>query len=153
MLAQVLSILTVRPCETNIFVVSDAVTDADLPCNVSARCAKLHVMEPRKQLGIYVNVSVDTLKCHMIRKFLVYLGFGRLFNKLFLPCHKLGYNVTYNNVSSPIPDLRELDDDLWLKRSELVAIDINEENQIELLSRFTSLYVRANMTLFQETGL
>ncbi|MFZ0011690.1 MAG: class I SAM-dependent methyltransferase [Halobacteriota archaeon] len=61
-------------------------------------------------------------------------------NKLFLPGQKLGYNLTYNNYYSPIPDLRELSNDLWLKRSELVAIDIKEENQIELLSRFTSRY-------------
>ena len=56
-------------------------------------------------------------------------------NKMFEPGQKLGYNLTYNNYYSPIPDLSELNEDLWMKRTELVAIDINEENQIELLSR------------------
>ncbi len=76
----------------------------------------------------------------MIRKLLFKLGFTRLINKLFEPGQKLGYSITYNNYYSPIPDLRELNDNLWLKRSELVAIDINDESQIELLSRFASRY-------------
>jgi hypothetical protein len=78
----------------------------------------------------------------MMRKLLISLGLGRLrlVKKLFSPSQKLGYNITANSYYSPIPDLRELSDDLWLKRSELVAIDINEENQIILLSSFASRY-------------
>ena len=95
-----------------------------------------------KRTGRYidVNIIIDTLRPYMMRKLLTSLGFGRLVKKLFLPGQKLGYNITYNSYYSPIPDLRELNDDLWLKRSELVAIDINEEDQIELLSRFASRY-------------
>jgi hypothetical protein len=51
---------------------------------------------------------------------------------------KLGVNITPNSYYSPIPDLRDLKDDLWLTRSELVGIDIREEDQISLLSLFES---------------
>ena len=59
---------------------------------------------------------------------------------LFLLGQKLGINVTLNSFLSPIPDLTELRDDLWLKRSELVGIDMREEGQIDLLSCFESEY-------------
>jgi predicted O-methyltransferase YrrM len=58
----------------------------------------------------------------------------------FLLGRKLGYNVTPNNYYSPIPDSRELEDDVWSKRSELVGIDINEDGQIELLRCFQSSF-------------
>ena len=60
------------------------------------------------------------------------------FQKLFSLGQKLGVNVTQNSFLSPIPDLKELKDDLWLTRSALGGIDIKEENQISLLSYFES---------------
>jgi hypothetical protein len=59
---------------------------------------------------------------------------------LFSLGQKLGYNITPNRYDSPIPDLRELQDDLWFNRSELVGININEEKQLELLSYFESRF-------------
>jgi len=60
------------------------------------------------------------------------------FQKLFSLGQRLGVNITQNSFESPIPDLRELKDDLWLTRSELVGIDIKEADQISLLSHFES---------------
>jgi predicted O-methyltransferase YrrM len=57
---------------------------------------------------------------------------------VFLPGQKLRVNITDNSFDSPIPDLRELKDDLWLTRSELVGIDIREQDQLSLLSHFES---------------
>lgn len=50
----------------------------------------------------------------------------------------LGVNVTLKHHYFPLPDIRRLRDDTWLVRDELVGIDINEQNQIELLSHFVS---------------
>lgn len=61
-----------------------------------------------------------------------------MYKELFLLGQKLGVNITRNSFYSPIPDLRELKDDLWLGRSELTGVDINEDSQITLLSRFES---------------
>lgn len=60
--------------------------------------------------------------------------------KLFLLGQKLGVNITDNSYLSPIPNLRELEDELWLSRSELVGFDINEKDQICLLKNFESQF-------------
>jgi predicted O-methyltransferase YrrM len=59
---------------------------------------------------------------------------------LFSLGQKLGYNITPNRYDSPIPDLKELQDDLWFNRSELVGINVYEEKQLELLSYFESRF-------------
>jgi predicted O-methyltransferase YrrM len=48
-----------------------------------------------------------------------------------------GFHITPNSFSQPIPDTRELKDDLWGKHSEIVGIDLNESGQLELLSQFS----------------
>lgn len=53
---------------------------------------------------------------------------------------KLGFHITPNHYYQPIPDTRTLKDDLWLKPSELVGIDMKEEGQINLLSQFSSTF-------------
>ncbi len=53
---------------------------------------------------------------------------------------KLGLNVTANHFYEPIPDISTLSDNLWLNRSELVGIDINEQEQVNLLSEFALKY-------------
>ncbi len=71
-------------------------------------------------------------------------GFRRFrqfsYRKLFPFWEKLGFHITPNHYYQPIPDTRTLKDDLWLKQSELVGIDINEEAQINLLSYFSSQF-------------
>jgi len=47
-----------------------------------------------------------------------------------------GYHVTPCHYYEPIPDTRTLKDDLWNKQTEMVGININEKNQIQLLSDF-----------------
>jgi hypothetical protein len=62
--------------------------------------------------------------------------------RLFALWQKRGFHVTPNHYYQPIPDTRELKDELWLKHSELAGIDMNEKGQIELLSSFTANYMR-----------
>ena len=50
---------------------------------------------------------------------------------------KLGFHITPNHYYQPIPDTRTLKDELWQSQSELVGIDINEEEQINILSLFS----------------
>jgi len=51
-----------------------------------------------------------------------------------------GFHVTPVNFYQPIPDTTTLKDDLWKKQSELVGININEKNQINLLSLFSTRF-------------
>jgi predicted O-methyltransferase YrrM len=60
----------------------------------------------------------------------------RIQSFFFLLFQRVGFHVTRSRFYSPIPDTRELGDNLWLKRSELVGISINEQKQIETLSTF-----------------
>jgi len=70
---------------------------------------------------------------------IIYKKVLRLFyKKSFLFWQKLGFYITPNHFYYPIPDTTTLKDDLWIKPSELTGIDINEEGQINLLSRFSS---------------
>ena len=62
----------------------------------------------------------------------------RFIKKSFPFWQKLGFHITPNHYYQPIPDTRTLKDNLWQKQSELVGIDINEEYQINLLSKFSS---------------
>jgi hypothetical protein len=51
-----------------------------------------------------------------------------------------GYHVTRINYYSPIPETSALSDDIWKKESELVGIDMNENYQLELLSKAFSKF-------------
>ena len=59
---------------------------------------------------------------------------------LFSLGQRLGLNITLKTFESPVPDLTELDDDLWSRRSELIGINSNKKQQLELLSSFVSTY-------------
>lgn len=52
----------------------------------------------------------------------------------------LGIHVALNHFYEPIPDTRKLNGRLWSKNSDLVGIDINEAQQLQLLSRFESSF-------------
>jgi hypothetical protein len=60
--------------------------------------------------------------------------------KNFSLWQKLGYHITPNNFNEPIPDTSSLNDNLWLRNSELVGVNINEQEQLNLLSDFASNY-------------
>ena len=53
---------------------------------------------------------------------------------------KKGYHVTPVHFYEPIPDSRTLSNDIWLKQSQLVGIDVNEQRQINLLGEFSSKF-------------
>jgi len=59
-----------------------------------------------------------------------------LFSRIFALCEKLGFHITRNHFYEPIPDTRTLKDQLWLRQSQLVGIDINEQKQIEMINQF-----------------
>ncbi len=63
-----------------------------------------------------------------------------IFRKSFLILERLGIHITRVHFYEPIPDTRTLKDDLWEKQSELVGIDINEDEQINLLHLFSSRF-------------
>jgi predicted O-methyltransferase YrrM len=55
---------------------------------------------------------------------------------LFSLWESLGFHITPNHFYQPIPDTRTLKDELWLRQSELVGVDMNEQKQIQLLNQF-----------------
>jgi predicted O-methyltransferase YrrM len=59
-----------------------------------------------------------------------------LFSRIFALCEKLGFHITRNHFYEPIPDTRTLKEQLWLRQSQLVGIDINEQKQIEMINQF-----------------
>lgn len=44
-----------------------------------------------------------------------------------------GFHITKNHFYSPIPDTRELPEELWGRESQLVGIEMNEDSQLHLL--------------------
>lgn len=71
----------------------------------------------------------------------VYNLFLRLFTKkFFLVWQRMGFHITLNHFYEPIPDTRTLKDELWLKHSDMVGVEMNEEGQVNLLSQFSSKF-------------
>lgn len=56
----------------------------------------------------------------------------------FLLCQRLGFHVTPNHYYQPIPDTTKLKDNLWSEYSELVGVDLNEKEELKLLSLFVT---------------
>lgn len=53
---------------------------------------------------------------------------------------KKGYHITPIHFYEPIPDTRTLKNELWSSKSELVGIDMRQQEQLELLSQTFSKY-------------
>lgn len=66
--------------------------------------------------------------------------FYNIIKKSFPIWQRLGINITRNHFYSPIPDLKELKNDIWTTQTELIGIDINENEQLELISGFKSKF-------------
>ncbi len=53
---------------------------------------------------------------------------------------RLGLHVTPVHFYEPIPDTRSLSDEVWTAPSELVGIDMNNENQLAMLDDFATRF-------------
>ena len=62
------------------------------------------------------------------------------YERYFKVWEKRGIHITPVHYYQPIPDTRTLNDDLWVKRSELTGIDMNRQGQISILEEFVSGY-------------
>lgn len=60
--------------------------------------------------------------------------------KTFLIWQRIGFHITLNHFSEPIPDTRTLKEELWSKHSDMVGIETSEEAQLSLLSEFYSKF-------------
>jgi hypothetical protein len=56
--------------------------------------------------------------------------------KYFDRWQKRGFHVLKADYYSPIPDTRDLNDEIWDRRSEMVGVDMNEQGQLDLLDEF-----------------
>lgn len=79
----------------------------------------------------------------MLKKFLFnsLLNLRKLFFKTLFPFwQSIGIHMTPVHFYEPVPDTRELKNNIWKKQSELLGIDINLKKQLKLLTRFQKLY-------------
>lgn len=60
--------------------------------------------------------------------------------KLFYVLERMGLHFSRVHYYTPIPDTRELKDELWTRQSELPGLKMNEEKQLKLLEEFSSQY-------------
>lgn len=60
--------------------------------------------------------------------------------RFFRIWEKRGYHITPVHFYQPIPDTRELRDELWSRRSNLVGLDMREEEQAALLAQLSSQF-------------
>lgn len=69
-----------------------------------------------------------------------------IFIRLFRIWQAMGFHLTRTSYYQPVPDTRTLKDELWLRESELIGIDMNEQYQLRFLSeislRFREEYER-----------
>ncbi|MBN2473681.1 MAG: class I SAM-dependent methyltransferase [Pirellulales bacterium] len=63
-----------------------------------------------------------------------------MINRLFNVFQKLGIHVTPVHFYQPIPDTRELREELWQSPSKLVGVDLNESGQLALLAEVSAAY-------------
>jgi len=68
------------------------------------------------------------------------LTLSALIKRSFIIWQRLGIHVTPNHFYEPIPDTRTLKDELWTNYSEMVGVEINEQEQIRLLSEFSAKF-------------
>ena len=74
-------------------------------------------------------------------KRLYFTALRRLIRKMAFPIGQaLGFHVTLNHYYEPVPDTRRLSDNLWRRPSELRGLEMNESEQLRLLSLFASNY-------------
>ncbi len=59
------------------------------------------------------------------------------FKKLFAFWERLGFHITPVHFYQPIPDTRELSNELWTTSSDCTGIDFNDELQLDLLEKFS----------------
>jgi predicted O-methyltransferase YrrM len=53
---------------------------------------------------------------------------------------KFGYDLVRHTYDSPVPDLNFLNENIWINRSEMVGVNINQDNQLKLLEIFVDKY-------------
>ncbi len=61
-------------------------------------------------------------------------------SRYFYLWEKRGFHVTPIDYYFPIPDTRELGDELWTQHSDMVGVDLNEGGQLRLLELFLSQF-------------
>ena len=63
-----------------------------------------------------------------------------VFIRLFPLWQRMGFSIIRNHFYQPIPVVRMLKNELWLRESELVGVNINDQVQVELLREFSSRF-------------
>jgi len=69
-----------------------------------------------------------------------HLALRQCVKRSFLLWQWLGLHVTMNHYTEPIPDTRRIPDTLWTMRPELSGINMNDAQQLELLTTFAEQF-------------
>ncbi|HOI57297.1 MAG: class I SAM-dependent methyltransferase [Methanoculleus sp.] len=86
--------------------------------------------------------KIDDYEVDSVTKLIKYYQWllGTVLSRSFGLWERLGIHIVPNHFYQPIPDVRHLDDRLWERSSSLVGIDMDEQSQTALLSRFHENY-------------
>jgi predicted O-methyltransferase YrrM len=91
-----------------------------------------------RQLSLQRRKGLDKRVLHRVRRF------------LFRVSQPVGVHITRNVYHSPIPDTRELPEQLWQVTSELPGVDMREAQQLALLEDFVEQFGEEFLTLETE---
>lgn len=85
----------------------------------------------------------------------IYRGFLRRFLKItFCFWEKFGFHIIPLHFYEPIPDVKNLDNTLWNKNSDLIGINMNENIQLEFINIFKDKYKKEFQTFPRyQTGI
>ena len=64
--------------------------------------------------------------------------FYKNFKRIFLISQKLGFHIIPNHFYYPVPDTRSLTNNIFTRQSKLIGLEMNEKEQLNLLSIFES---------------
>ena len=83
-----------------------------------------------------VNKNLILMQFKRIYRALQWAIVSTVFVRLFPLWERMGFHITQNHFSQPIPDSRKFKNELWLRQSALVGVNMNEPKQIELINQF-----------------
>ena len=94
-----------------------------------------------RPLGVRAPRAAPLLRRILARALAIVLPPRLMKDKAFFSLwERRGYHVTLVDPSGPIPDTRQLGEELWNRPSECVGIDFNEVGQLKLLAELASSF-------------
>lgn len=95
----------------------------------------------------HLNIVLFKTAVGLLRLTGWYNGYFNHWRTMFDYAQRKGLHILPVHYYSPIPNTRELPDELWQRKRIPLAFDLNEESAFDLLERFNKVYAREYKTL------